>query len=299
MFVFFSTRSARAKSLDLSHVTEVKSKKKKTSRSSLTKPNLVPTSPKRSIAVGKSPAETSHCASVHSFEEVLYDQLVALMALVLKSNSSRTFHDYSMLQDHIQTRAVAAVEEELQAISSKLLLLQGPNPSHRVSAYAQLLASLTHNLENAVFNIDRRAVTNMKNDNLAVKVEQEQRFAALSEKLARKDQAILAMQAEQASMEFKNKSLIRTVELLSKELEKCNSNLTAAHQRSVEVRMQAIDFKAEVDKRAQRVMRSVHSRVGFVPESIQKQLGLLTALLVRLHTYLAYIVSLMCVLALL
>jgi hypothetical protein len=257
----------------------VKTKKKKVSTKFASATADRPSSPLRS-GIKAANAEATHSASVHTAEEVLYDQLVALKTILLKSSSSRTFHDFSLLQGHIHTRAVAAVEDELRQISARLLQLRGPSANHRITAYTQLLASLTHDIEAAVFNVDRRAVSNMQNDQLAAKIETQQQQASWNEKLARKDQTILSLQSEHATMDFKNKSLIRTVELLSKELEKCNANLTNVHQRSVEVRMQAIDFKAEVDKRAQRVLQSVQARVGFVPETIQKHLSQLTALLV-------------------
>lgn len=215
-----------------------------------------------------------------SGEAVLYDQAVALMTILLKSSASRTFHDFNTIQNHIQARAVAAVEEQLQAITFRLSQLRGSSAEHRLTAFAQLLSALTHDVETAVFNVDRRAVTHLRNDQIAARVEAEQQLKDFNERLARRDQTILALQAEHTNLDFKNKSLIRTVELLSKELEKCNSNLTDVHQRSVELRMQALDFKAEVDKRAQRVQQSVQARVGFVPKTIQKHLHQLTALLV-------------------
>ena len=216
----------------------------------------------------------------YTCEEVIYDELIALKTIIMKSNASRTFHDFSVLQGHIQGRVASAVEEDLAVLSTKLLNLRGPNPNHRVTVYAQLLAALTSELESAVFNVDRRSVNSMKNDQLAAKIASDQMQAAWGEKLARKDQTIQALQAEQASMDFKNKSLVRTVELLSKELEKCNTNLSNVHQRSVEVRIQGIDFKAEVDKRAERILQSIQARVGFVPGTIQKHVKQLTQLVV-------------------
>jgi uncharacterized coiled-coil protein SlyX len=183
---------------------------------------------------------------------------------------------------------VAAVEEQLRVLIARLSQLGGTADDHRLTAYSQLLSALSHDVETAVFNVDRRAVTNLRNDQIAAKVEAEQQLHAFNERLARKEQTILSLQAEQANMDFKNKSLIRTVELLSKELEKCNSSLSDLHQRAVEFRMQALDFKAEVDKRAQRVQQSVQARVGFVPETIQKHINQLTALLVSLLVFLCY-----------
>ena len=213
-------------------------------------------------------------------EGIIFDQLVALMTILLKSNASKTFHDFSLMQNHIHGRAVAAVEEELRVIQDKLVQLRGANANHRNAAFAQLFSSLNRDVEAAVFNVDRRTVANIRNDQQAVRRETEELHAAWNEKIARKDQTILAMQSEHAAMDFKNKSLVRTVELLSKELEKCSRSLSDVHQKVVEIRMQGIDFKGEVDRRAQRVLHSIQARVGFVPESIQKHVALLSAMLV-------------------
>lgn len=266
-----STNQARSSSTS-------KSKKKKLNASASRA--LSPQSPLRKSHAGVHATDGAD-TTAFTCEQVLFGQLVALKSILLKSTSSRTFHDFSLLQNHIENRAVAGVEEDLELIMDKLVQLRGPSQNHRITAYSQLLASLTNEVETAVFNVDRRTVTNLKNDQLAVKIQMEQHQTQWHEKIARKDQTILAMQAEHASMDFKNKSLVRTVELLSKELEKCNTSLSNVHQRSVELQMQAIDFKAEVDKRANRVLQSVQSRVGFVPESVQKQLNLLTSLMVR------------------
>ena len=227
-------------------------------------------------------ADPSTATMTYTCEGVIFDQLVALMTILLKSCSSRTFHDFNLLQSHIHARAVVAVEEELTLINDKLVQLRGANPNHRVAAYAQLFASLNRDVEAAVFNIDRRTVASVKNDQIAVRLETEAFHATWNEKLARKDQTILALQAEQNNTEFKNKSLVRTVELLSKELEKLNRNLTDVHQKAVEIRMQGIDFKAEVDRRAQRILQSIQARVGFVPDSIQKHVNILASLMVSL-----------------
>lgn len=274
-----------------------KSKKKKNALDIVTSPKSVASKVPSSTAVSPRPtvkpcsprdrarfsSDSADLVGVFKYtcEEVIYDELVALKAIILKSNASRTFHDFSMLQGHVQSRAVTAVEEDLNLLSEKLLALRGPSPNHRVTVFSQLFASLTNEIEAAVFSVDRRSVYGLKNDHLAAKAVHDQQQTAYLEKLAKKDQAIQALQAEQTSMDFKNKSLVRTVELLSKELEKCHASLSNVHQRSVELRIQGIDFKAEVDKRAERILQSIQARVGFVPGTIQKHVSQLTQLLVR------------------
>jgi hypothetical protein len=67
------------------------------------------------------------------YERMVYDQLVSLMGMILKSSSCKTTHDATLLEEHIQFRATESVDEALSAIMAKLELMQGPNLSHRYS----------------------------------------------------------------------------------------------------------------------------------------------------------------------
>jgi hypothetical protein len=68
---------------------------------------------------------------------------------------------------------------------------------------------------------------------------------------------------------------------LQLEIEKLLRDRIQTHQNSVELRMQGLDFKAEVDRRCGSILGCVQSRMGFVPSSIEKQVELLKALKVR------------------
>jgi hypothetical protein len=65
------------------------------------------------------------------YERMVYDQLVNLMGMILKSSSCQTTHDATLLEEHIQFRATESVNEALSTIMAKLELMQGPNQSHR------------------------------------------------------------------------------------------------------------------------------------------------------------------------
>jgi chromosome segregation ATPase len=229
---------------------------------------------------GIPPPEKVFEAKAYAYEEIIYDQLVAMRKVLMKSTMSRTFHDFSSLDGHIQERAVATVAEDLKLLDRKLEQMRGPSSDHRAAAYAQLLSMMMLDIENAVFNVDRRAVANaVAEQRDALKAIENDRMT-WNDTIARKQQTILALQAEQAALEFKNKSLVRAIELLSKELESSNQNLTNSNQRAVEIHMQGIDFKAEVDRRSQRILQSVQSRVGFVPDSIKRSVDSICELLV-------------------
>jgi predicted RNase H-like nuclease (RuvC/YqgF family) len=92
----------------------------------------------------------------------------------------------------------------------------------------------------------------------------------LTEEIAQKEQQIKSLQIEKKLLEYKNSSLLRTVELLSSELERCNRSLADIHQNNVEIRMQALDYKAEIDHCAEKILESITGRIGFIPSTVQK-----------------------------
>ena len=66
-----------------------------------------------------------------------------------------------------------------------------------------------------------------------------------------------------------------------REVEKISRDQQQIHQDMVELRMQGIDFKSEVNRRSMKVLRSIQSRMGFVPTGVQKQIVLLNILKVH------------------
>jgi hypothetical protein len=86
------------------------------------------------------------------------------------------------------------------------------------------------------------------------------------------------LEADKVALDNKNKTLKRAVELLHKELEKTSTSLLETQQKAVELRMQGWDYKGEVDRRCQKVVASVQSRMGFVPSGIHKQISQLQVL---------------------
>jgi hypothetical protein len=144
-----------------------------------------------------------------------------------------------------------------------------------------LLSRLVAEVHDAVFTGERQAIATIKNQQCATLQQAEVLRADLTRRLARNEQTILVLQAERAHTEFKNKSLVRTVELLSTELESCSSNLTDQQQRGVLMQIQGLDYKGEVDRACGKIVQSVTARLGFVPASILQQVTQLKALKVR------------------
>lgn len=70
-------------------------------------------------------------ADIQACEVVLFDQLVSLMTVIMKSNLTKTAFDATVLNEQIQHRAAESVNEGINKIVAKLELLQGPCTSHR------------------------------------------------------------------------------------------------------------------------------------------------------------------------
>lgn len=144
----------------------------------------------------------------------------------------------------------------------------------RLTAYTQLSANVLRDLERvAVFSDHKQAISNIRDNNQSLRNEAARNQAQLTEDLGRKSQALQMLEAEKTQLEYKNNSLIRAVELLNKELEKATRSLSEIHQKNVELCMQGLDFKAEVEHGAAKILESIKARVGFVPTTVQKQVA--------------------------
>ncbi len=58
-----------------------------------------------------------------NFQSLLHDNLIALMKMTITLQSQKLLHDLDYLQDHIESRAVSSVEEELIILKNKLQYL--------------------------------------------------------------------------------------------------------------------------------------------------------------------------------
>jgi predicted nucleic acid-binding Zn-ribbon protein len=135
-----------------------------------------------------------------------------------------------------------------------------------------------NDLTSAVFSEDKRKLSAARCDQQSSKEEFARVHELLSLRVAKKDQTIQTLHADKAALDNKNKTLMRAVELLHKELEKTSASLSETQQKAVELRMQGWDYKGEVDRRCQKIVTSVQTRMGFVPSGIHKQISQLKIL---------------------
>lgn len=214
--------------------------------------------------------------------------------MLLRVNSLKLSHDPSNISIHIYKRAQESVEEQISRIIVKFINYQGPSPFHRVAAYAQLSTELMNELETMVFSDDNNALFSYKSEQRARQLEANRTHAMLTQDLAIKEQTIASLAADKEELENSNRELMRSNESLKKELEKALRNQAQTHQHAVEVRMQGLDYKAEVDRHCARVLTSIQSRMGFIPAGVQKEILYLKVLKapgdpsydeVRMHAY--------------
>lgn len=149
---------------------------------------------------------------------------------------------------------------------------------NRITAYVQLLSHLMRDLESALFNEDKQRLHAARSEHASAKETSTRAQEQLTLKIARSEQRIASLEAANATLDSRNQTLARTVDLLHVELEKASSALGEAQQRGVELRMQGWDYKGEVDRRCNRVLASVQTRMGFVPAGIHKQVAALQIL---------------------
>lgn len=214
----------------------------------------------------------NHPGSQITCEKVLNEMLVQVKSLLLRVHSAKMSHDPANVNIHVYKRAKEAIEEELSRIIVKLHNYQGVNPLHRVAAYSQLSTEIMTELESTVFNEDNNLIYDIKSENRLRQIESSRTHSMLTQELAVKEQTIQSLAADKVELDNSNKELTRLNESLQRELDRAIRNQAQTNQMAVEVRMQGLDYKAEVNRHCKRVIASIQSRMGFIPAGIQKEI---------------------------
>lgn len=143
-----------------------------------------------------------------------------------------------------------------------------------MTAYAELSSRLLRELELLTIQttITQRMCA-LDEDNSFLKSESIRMHSLLAETTSRKELTIQALQAEKETLEFKNNSLVATVELLNKELEKAKRTNAELQKQNVELYLQGAHMKGEIDRCSEVILNSVETRMGFVPRSVFKNIG--------------------------
>lgn len=141
----------------------------------------------------------------------------------------------------------------------------------RTAAYSQVSSLLLRDLERVCVSGDHKVQLSMLRDsNQNLRNESSKVQAQLSEELARKEQRIQELEADKAVLEYKNASLLKTVDLLSSELERSTRTLSESQQNYVNLCLQSLRLKGDVDEQCANIVENISSRIGFVPNNVMK-----------------------------
>ena len=179
-------------------------------------------------------------------------------------------HDMNSVLDHLSDRSVESVENDLIKIIARLYKEQGASPMHKITAYSYLCRKLTSDLETAIFDFNKQNMDLLYQEKMQIQNESVRVHNILGKILAAKEQELEKNMAERQELETEIKSLRRSNELIKSELEKTLRDQAQTHQLAVELRMQGLDFKAEVDRQCAKVLHSISARIGFIPSGIQQ-----------------------------
>ena len=126
-----------------------------------------------------------------------------------------------------------------------------------MSSYCQLFANLMNDIESSIFSEDKLRLEQIRDEQLLVRQESSKLHKSLADKLAKKDQLVIALEQENSDLGSQNMYLQQQNDILHRSLDKSNHGLIDVHQKAVEMRMQGIDFKAEVDRRCHKLLTSM------------------------------------------
>ena len=129
-----------------------------------------------------------------------------------------------------------------------------------------------------IFTGEREKLQLVQSDIKHHKVSARNESLSQSTIIASKIQKIDQMQLELDTLDVKYNNTLNKANHYERELEKNKRDQSQTHQNIVELRMQGIDFKSEVNRRSLKILRSIQSRMGFVPTGVQKQILLLNIL---------------------
>jgi chromosome segregation ATPase len=100
--------------------------------------------------------------------------------------------------------------------------------------------------------------------------------------LAMKEDELIELNNRTRQIEHEAREANRKLEMMREQLENTMKMQAKTNQHVVELRMQGMDFKAEVDRRCNKIGEIIESRMGFVPLAVQRQIYHLQALKVSI-----------------
>ena len=207
-----------------------------------------------------------------SYEGILHEQLVMQKALLIRAQAASYGHDPLVVMSYVGQRAQETIDEDVNRLINELTEINGHSPSHRMTAYAEISIDLAKQLESVVFDQHFDKVMEISHEFKLREEELKQREKATSQEVQVRMDEISNLVKANIELEQDKKSMERVTDMMKKEVEDALHFQVEAQQKLVEVRMQGLDFKSEIDRRVEKVMASIESQMGYIPDAVEKQL---------------------------
>jgi chromosome segregation ATPase len=136
-------------------------------------------------------------------------------------------------------------------------------------------------MEVVIFDQHFDKIIQLKHEQTKRDDEIKQREKVITQEIETKVNEINELKTKNVELEIETNSAKRNNEMLKAEVEDALREQLHANQKLVEVRMQGLDYKAEVDRRCDKVAAAIECQMGYVPDAVQKQLFYLQVLKVN------------------
>ena len=207
-----------------------------------------------------------------SYEGILHEQLVMQKALLIRAQAASYGHDPLVVMSYVGQRAQETIDEDVNRLINELTEINGHSPSHRMTAYAEISNDLAKQLESVVFDQHFDKVMEISHEFKLREEELKQREKATTQEVQVRMDEISNLVKANIELEQDKKAMERVTDMMKKEVEDALHFQVEAQQKLVEVRMQGLDFKAEIDRRVEKVMVSIEGQMGYIPDAVEKQL---------------------------
>ena len=207
-----------------------------------------------------------------SYEGILHEQLVMQKALLIRAQAASYGHDPLVVMSYVGQRAQETIDEDVNRLINELTEINGHSPSHRMTAYAEISNDLAKQLESVVFDQHFDKVMEISHEFKLREEELKQREKATTQEVQVRMDEISNLVKANIELEQDKKAMERVTDMMKKEVEDALHYQVEAQQKLVEVRMQGLDFKSEIDRRVEKVMASIEGQMGYIPDAVEKQL---------------------------
>jgi hypothetical protein len=212
-------------------------------------------------------------------ERVLQDLLVSLNRIIFKAKAVETSHDLMTITEQIKVRSQEIYESDLTKTISKLEHMQGSqNKNHKLSALVQLGGRYLQDIERLIFTTTKQELDAKTADLFSLREFSKQNDNKLRQEIVSKDQLIARLQNENERLLNEKQECERNYITLQKEFDGAILRNAQVNQQMVEFRLRGLDLKSEVNRRAKKVLKSVESRLGFLPQDIVRNISYLSIL---------------------